>query len=253
VYLNNKLSFFENTLILNAGLRHDEHETFGGKTTYRIGAVYNIMPAAMRIRSNYGTGFTAPTFNQLFWPGFGNPDLKPEESSAWEIGIDKEILKDRVSLSVTYFDQKYANLIAGWPLRNIAKAQVRGIEADTVLMVSDAVNIKVGYAYLDSKDKETGKRLPRSPRDKVSVSADYRKNNLMLNAQYIFVGRQYDGVGERDELGAYSLVNLSASYRVSRKITLFGRVHNLFDEKYEEAKGYGVYGLSAFGGLKVSF
>jgi vitamin B12 transporter len=257
VYLNNKLSFFDNALILNAGLRHDEHKTFGGKTTYRIGAVYNIMPAAMRIRGNYGTGFTAPTLNQLFWPDVGwfkgNPDLKPEESSSWEIGIDKEILKDKISLSVTYFDQEYKNLIAGWyPPRNIAKAQVKGIEADTALKVSDAVNIKVGYAYLDSKDKETGKKLPRSPKDKVSISTDYRKNNLMLNAQYIYIGKRYDRDRERDELGAYSLVNLSASYRVSKGITLFGRVHNLFDEKYEEARGFGTYGLSVFGGLRVS-
>jgi vitamin B12 transporter len=257
VYLNNKISFFDNALILNAGLRHDEHETFGGKTTYRIGAVYNIMPASMRIRGNYGTGFTAPTLNQLFWPDVGwfkgNPDLKPEESSSWEIGIDKEILKDKISLSVTYFDQEYKNLIAGWyPPRNIAKAQVKGIEADTALKVSNAVNIKVGYAYLDSKDKETGKKLPRSPKDKVSISTDYRKNNLMLNAQYIYIGKRYDRDRERDELGAYSLVNLSASYRVSKEVTLFGRVHNLFNEKYEEARGFGTYGLSVFGGLRVS-
>ncbi len=257
LYLNNKLSFFDNTLILNAGLRHDVHETFGSKTTYRIGAVYDIKPASMRIRGNYGTGFKSPTLNQLFWPDVGwfkgNPDLKPEESSAWEIGIDKRVLKDKIFLSLTYFDQKYKNLIAGWyPPRNIAKAEVKGIEADADLKVSDTVNIKIGYAYLDSKDKETNKKLPRSPKDKVSISADYRKNNLLLNVQYIYMGKQYDRAREGDELKAYSLVNLSASYKVSKEITLFGRIHNLFDQKYEEAKGFNTYGLSIFGGIRMS-
>jgi len=258
VYLNNKLKFFKESLIINAGLRYDDHEMFGSETTYRVGAVYNIKPADMRIRGNYGIGFRAPTLNDLFWPGAGNPNLKPEKSSSWEIGIEKDIAKDKLSVSITYFDQTYNDLIQWaevapwvWQPQNIAKAEVRGIEADAKLKLTDNINVKAGYAYLDTEDT-VGKKLSGRPRDKVSISADYRKNNLMLNTQYIYVGKRYNREGERDELGAYSLVNLNASYKVSKEITLFGRIHNLFDKKYEEVKDFGVYGLSAFGGLRIS-
>ena len=86
VYLNNILKLFNESLVLNAGLRHDDYETFGGKTTYRVGAVYAFKGADLRIKGSYGTGFRAPSFNELFWPadplygGGGNPDLKPEEN-----------------------------------------------------------------------------------------------------------------------------------------------------------------------------
>jgi len=257
LYLNNKLCLYDNALILNAGLRHDNHETFGSKTTYRIGVVKNIIPDQMRIRGSYGTGFRAPTLNELFWPDVGwfkgNPNLKPEETSAWEMGVEKNIFKDRLSLSLAYFEQKYTDLIVGWyPPQNIAKAEVKGIEANASLKVTDALTINADYTYLNTEDKTTGKKLPRSPKDKVTISADYRKNNLVLNAQYIYVGKRYDRDRERDELKAYSLVNLGAAYEVSKGITLFGRVHNLFDKKYEEAKGFGTYGLSIFGGIRMS-
>lgn len=86
LYLNNKLKLFKEDVVFNAGLRYDDHETFGSKTTHRIGAVYNIKPAALRIKSSYGTGFRAPTLNELFyqdlWGSSGNLNLRPERCTS---------------------------------------------------------------------------------------------------------------------------------------------------------------------------
>ncbi len=257
LYLNNKLMLFKESLVLNAGIRYDDHETFGDITTFRIGALYNVEPAVLRIKSSYGTGFRAPTLNELFWPsdplfgGGGNPDLKPEETNSWEIGIEKDIFDKKAVLSVTYFEQDYDELISGWPPVNIAEAEMKGIEIDAALKLSDTLNIAAGYTYLDTEDKETGSRLPFRPKDKLNLSIEFSAEVISVIANYIFVGERFDNFVSRD-LSSYSLVNLAGSYRLTKSMTLFVRIDNLFDEDYEEAGSYGTPGISVFGGIKIN-
>lgn len=255
LYLNNKLKLLQETVIFNAGLRYDDYETFGNRTTYRIGVLYNIKPASLILKSSYGTGFRAPALNELFFPFYGNKNLKPEETTSWEIGLEKGIVKDRVSVSLTYFSQNYENLIETDPLTftaaNIAKAEIKGLEANTVLKVSDNLNIKAGYAYLDTKDKTTEQRLSLRPKDKLSVSAEFSAKDISVVADYIFVGQRYDSSVKRD-LSSYSLVNLSSNYAIKKWLTIFARINNLFDADYEEAGSYGTPGFSVYGGMKVS-
>ena len=257
LYFNNKLKLLKEALVFNAGLRYDDHETFGSKTTYRVGAVYNIKPAELRIKGSYGTGFRSPNFNELFWPadpkwgGGGNPNLKPEKTNSWEAGIEKDFLNEKVMLSATYFDQKYDDLISGWPPVNIAKAEVKGIEVDATLKVTDNINIKAGYTYLDTEDKATGQSLPLRPTDKLNLSAEFSTKDMSVIADYTFVSERYDSWVSRN-LSSYSLVNLSSSYKMTRGLTIFARIDNLLDEDYEEAGGYGTPGLSIFGGIRVS-
>ena len=133
LYLNNTLKLLNDSLILNAGLRYDDNEISGNKTTYRIGAVYNVRPLAVRIKSSYATGFRAPTLNELFFPFYGNINLKPETSTAWEAGFEKDFFGERVTLMLTYFDQEYKNLIQTdpftWTAENIGRAKIEGIES----------------------------------------------------------------------------------------------------------------------------
>jgi len=255
LYLNNKLKLLQETLIFNAGLRYDDYETFGNRTTYRIGALYNIKPASLILKSSYGTGFRAPALNELFYPFYGNKNLKPEETRSWEIGLEKGIVKDRVSVSLTYFSQNYENLIETDPLTftaaNIARAEIKGLEANTKLKISDNLNIKAGYTYLDTKDKSTEQRLPLRPKDKLSVSAEFSAKDISVVADYIFVAQRYDSSVKRD-LSSYSLVNLSSNYAIKKWLTIFARINNLFDADYEEFGSYGTPGFSVYGGMKVS-
>jgi vitamin B12 transporter len=255
LYLNNTLKLLKDGLILSAGLRYDDREKFGNKSTYRMGALYTIKPVEMSIRTSYGTGFRAPAFNELFFPFYGNLKLKPEDTSSWEIGIVKDFIKDKLSLSLTYFDQKYNNLIDTNPLTftavNIAKAEIKGLEASAWFKLSDNVRFTTGYTHLDTEDKLTGKRLSLRPNDKVNLSAAYSLKDLSLVADFTYVGNRVDSSVKRT-LSSYSVVNISSSYRIKKGLTVFARIDNLFDTDYEESGSFNTPGFSIYGGLKVA-
>jgi vitamin B12 transporter len=263
LYLNNKLRLLNDDLVINAGLRYDDHETFGSETTYRIGTVYDFRPADLRIKSSYGTGFRAPTLNELFYEGVmgsGNPNLKPEKSNSWEIGVEKDIVKDRAMVSLIYFDQDYKELIDWietppgswtWTPQNITRSEVKGIEIGASIKITENTLLKTSYTYLDTENKETGKRLPGRPEDKLNMTVKYSKGDTTILARYTFVGEAYDDVNNSEKLASYSLVNLSSSYKLTRNIKLFGRIDNLLDEDYEVAKDYNTAGFSAFAGVKL--
>jgi vitamin B12 transporter len=252
-YLNNKLKLFDDALVLNAGLRIDDHEAFGDHTTYRAGAVYGIKQAGLRLRASYGTGFSAPTLNQLYYPYYGNPDLRPEESKGWEAGMEKDLMGDRLTLSLTYFEQDYEDLIQTdpntWTAQNIGEAEVKGIELGGSLKATDYLTITASYTHLDTEDKETGERLTRRPDDKLNITIRCSRGRVNGLLSYTYVGDAYDASAGRD-LDSYSLLNLSGSYRLRDNIEIFARVDNLLDEDYETAAGYNTPGISAFAGVK---
>jgi vitamin B12 transporter len=254
-YLNDRLKLASEKLILNAGLRNDDHEIAGKKTTYRAGALYDLSSAGLKLKGNYGTGFRAPTFNELFFPFFGNLDLKPEESKGWDVGFDKEIAKDRASISMSYFDQSFKNLIDFDPntflAANIARAEVKGVETSVTLRTTPETRIRAGHTYLDAKDKDTGDRLSRRPRNKVTVGAEYATANASAVLSYAYVGSRFDSIVQRD-LSSYNLVNVSGTYSISKLVTLFARIDNLFNTRYEEAGSFGTPGFSVFGGIRIS-
>ncbi len=254
-YLNNKLKLLNSDFVLNIGLRYDDHDTFGNKTTYRIGVMHYFSPLNLRIRSSYGTGFRAPTLNELFFPFYGNRDLKPEESSSWEISLDGSYFKKKVGLSLTYFDQEYKNLIQTDPLTytaaNISKAEVKGVEATVSWQMQEYLSLKCGYTYLDTEDKTTGEDLTRRPKNKFLASLEFSKKMVSLLADFLYVDQRFDSSVNRT-LSSYKIVNLSGTYQITKLLTVYGRIENLFDEDYEEVGGYNTRGFSIYGGLKVS-
>jgi vitamin B12 transporter len=255
LYLNNKLKLLGEALIVTAGARYDDLDISGTKTTFRLGAVYNLPHAGTSVRAGYGTGFRAPSLNELFFPFYGNPNLKPEETTSWEVGISKDLFKDKVHLSITYFDQEYENLIWTDPktftAANIKDARVKGMETSVDIQVDDHINIKTGYTYLDTEDRQTGKQLPLRPQDKLNITVDVSIKDFTVVAYYTFVGERFDPSVKRT-LSSYSLVNISSSYRVSKGLTLFARGENLFDEHYEEIGTFETPGFSIYGGIRVS-
>jgi vitamin B12 transporter len=259
LYLNSKVKLLRDSLILNAGLRFDDHETAGSKTTYKVGAAYAIKEAGLAFRTSYGIGFRAPSLNDLFFPGFGNANLKPEESKSFDAGVSKTLFRDRLALSLTYFRQDYKDLIQSDPLTftpvNIARATVRGIETSAALRITDSLDLRAGYTNMDARDKDTNLRLIRRPVDKLSVGAGYTARDFSVLADYIYVGNSFDSISDARngiKLASYSIVNLSGNYRATKLLTLFARVENLFDEDYEVVKGFGTKGISIYGGIRVN-
>src|SRR5262245_22097695 len=133
-----------------AGIRQDEYNVFGSATTYRVTGGYLHQETGTKLRGSYGTGFRAPTINQLYFPGFGNPNLQPEKSQSMDVAIDQSLPNNRGSLSLGYFWTRYRNLILSVPdaaicgvdpvfgftnfcAVNVGQARAQGVEASAKL------------------------------------------------------------------------------------------------------------------------
>lgn len=264
IYLNAKIKLLNSNLILNGGARYDNHQTFGEKITYKIGFLYNLVTYALKIKTNYGTAFKAPTLNDLFWPNtgwlMGNPELKSEKSWAWSAGIEKNFSNNRVTLSLTYFYQKYKDLIQWieilpWTYQpqNIAKASIKGFEVNFDFNITPDLKIKTGYTYLDTENKKTGKYLIYKPDHKFSVIGKYTMGKISLFADYTYTGRRYANNNNQIKLKSYSLLNLSATYKLNPNISFFGRIDNLLNTNYEEVKDYRTPDRSFYVGIRFSY
>jgi vitamin B12 transporter len=259
-YLNSKLKFFNDSLILNAGLRYDDYSTVGSKTTYRVGAAYTNKDVDATVRASYATGFRVPSLNDLFFPFYGNPSLKPEESKSFEAGILKPLFRGKLQLGISYFNTDYTNLIQADPLTftavNIANASIKGVEATASFQATDALSLKAGYTYLDAKDTDTHLPLNWRPTNKVVFGVAYSTPVISLLADYNYVSGRFNSSHDAEigkKLSPYWLVNLSGTYKVSKILSLFVRIENLFDADYEEVLSYGTKGTSVYGGMRATF
>lgn len=245
------------------GIRLDDHSRFGTETTYRIAPAYLIKETETKIKGTFGTGFKAPSLFQLFDPVYGNKDLKPEKSKGWDFGVEQDLLKKRATIGATYFRNDFKDLIdfEGGRYINIAKAKAEGLELFTSVKPFDDLVLRFNYTYTDTEDKRTGEDLLRRPKNKLGLDLNYhflKKGNANLGV--IYVGKRDDKewdpstwTARRVKLDQYTLLNLAASYDITKNFQIFGRVDNLFDKDYEEVSGYGTPGLSFFGGIKLSF
>ena len=252
----------QDRVLFTAGVRQDSFNTFGDATTYRITGGYRIPETGTKFRGSYATGFRAPTINQLFFPGFGNPDLKPEESHGWDVGVDQSLWQDKLFLSVTYFHNDFENLIqnvvAGALLRpeNIGEARTQGWEASFKVDVTQQLSFRGQYTYTSNRDLTNGRRLARVPIDQASLGVSYKPiPALQLHVDYRFVGARNNDANNAPagRLGSFGVVNASATYDINRTVQLFGRVENLGDQQYEEIIGFGTPIRSVFGGVKLTF
>ena len=267
-YIQDQIRLWER-FFTTIGVRIDDHSRFGTETTYRIAPAYLIKETDTKIKGTFGTGFKAPSLYQLFapatlWGPIGNKNLKPEKSRGWDFGAEQDFLNKRLSLGATYFRNDFKDLIdfdfaKGYT--NIAKAKTEGIEVFASVKPIDDLMFRISYTYTDTEDKRTDRDLLRRPKNKLGFDLNYqflKKGNANLGLTY--VGRRDDiffdpstFTSRRVEIGGYTLVNLAASYDITKNFQIFGRVDNLFDKDYVEVSGYGTPGLSFLGGIKLSF
>ncbi len=260
-YLQDRITL-RDSLFTTLGVRVDDHNRFGTETTYRITTAYCINQSGTTIKGSYGTGFKAPTLYQLY-SAYGDETLDPEESTGWDVGVEQTLFGERLKLSATYFSNDFDDLIdydtGLWKYVNVAEALSHGIELVATLMPTDDLTIRAGYTYTDTQDKTTGEDLLLRARNRFGFNVNYRiLNKANINLDISHIGSRYDNdfstwPATRVRLDPYTLVNLAASYCITGSVQLFSRVENLFDEEYEEVKGYGTAGFSVYGGLKVTF
>ncbi|WP_421216210.1 TonB-dependent receptor domain-containing protein [Aeromonas jandaei] len=224
--------------------RTDDNQQYGRHNTWSAASGLDI-DENHNVRLSYGTGFKAPTFNQLYYPGSENPTLKPEESKNLELG-----LSGRYSVwdwSVNLYRNRIDNLI--YCLTSMSytcnpkntTADIKGVETE-IGIDTGPVHHRLSYDYTRAKDKgNQDLQLLRRAEHKGSWIADTRFDATTLTTELLYVGKRYDNnwaTNQRVELGAYTLLNLAASYEVTQQFTLGGRIDNLFDRDYAPAYGY---------------
>lgn len=255
-------------LSLTGGVRYDDHETFGGTTTFSASGAYSPNDGDTVIRASYGEGFKAPALFQLF-SEFGNFDLDPEESESWDVGITHSFLDGRAQVGVTYFERDGTNEIvflscAGSLLPpclvddppfgtydNIALTRADGWEFGVALQPIDGFDVSLNYSIIDAFDETTGNRLPRRAEETASLVVDYRmENGFGIGTTILVVGDSFDNASNSNRIDGYALADLRVSYGITENLEVFGRIENVTDEEYETVLGFGQPGRSVFGGVR---
>jgi vitamin B12 transporter len=246
------------------GIRLDDHSEIGSKTTYRIAPAYFIKKTGTKIRGTYGTGERAPSLYQLYapatvWGPVGNTNLKPEESEGWDFGIDQDLFNEKVTLGITYFNNKFKNLIDydnALGYINIGKAGTDGVEFSARIKARDNLTFDLSYTCMDTENQDTGESLLRRPKNKFSVDTNYsfsEKGSVNLRVLYTGQRRDWMPYPSSGIVGGHTVVNIATKYNITRQIQLFGRIENLLNRKYQEVYGYGTPGFSMYGGVKIEF
>jgi vitamin B12 transporter len=244
-------------------LRHDDNDRFEDASTYRLQASYRLADTT-RLRATAGTGIKNPNNFELFGfttSGFvGNPNLKPETSTGWDIGIDQDFWDGKGRVSATYFEARLKNEIETTFVTTNNAAGVsdrRGLELTLDAALSDDVTLNAAYTYLEAH--QGGAREIRRPPHIASLNLNYRfldRASATLSVRYN--GEQDDTLfsffGPQSVVNkAFTLVNVNASYDLTDNIQAFGRVENLFDENYEEVFSYRSPGIAAYAGIRTRF
>ncbi len=259
-WTDNSISY--QNFILNLGIRIDDNSDFGNEVTYSASSRYNLDSLGSNFHASFGTGFKAPSFNELFFPNFGNPELDAEESTSYDLGL-KYYLSKKANFDVTLFYNDFDNLISfdssTFLAENISDARARGVESVLNYDICPGLSMNLNYVYNDTKDENTGFALARRARHKAGVQFFVEPaDNLDLTFSYRLVNSRRENDGSR--LDNFELADLSMNYSLgnsldnsflSKGTKLFLRLDNLFDEDYSEVAGFATAGFSAFAGIEI--
>jgi vitamin B12 transporter len=242
---------------LTAGVRWDEHSQFGSAWSPR--ATLTWRRSGWKLRGSAGTAFRAPSVGELYYPFSGNPDLDPERSVSFDVGVERDLGRGRAEVSV--FWNEYRDLIvydfARFTNFNVGRARTRGVELGWRQAVGPNTAIDAGYTYLDTEDLETGLSLIRRPEHAGFIGVTWRPiARLELVPRVVFVGERGDAdaldTTRRVENPAYWRLDLQARFTAGA-LAPFLRGQNLTDEDYAEADGFPAAGRRLSGGVEVRF
>lgn len=222
-------------LTIDSGLRYDHNGQFGGATTYNVGASWEITPDLVG-RASYGTGFRAPTFSDLYYPGFSNPDLRPEKSRSYEVGLNWRPSRDTtldIAFYQTWLTDAIASVAPTYIPFNVGRAKVSGIEAEIGHQFNDAWGGKVSLDYRKPINEDNGLYIPNRDRFKATAEIDFKASEkLSLNGKVLYAAARYSNVDNTTKLPAYVTVDFVADYAVDPTSSIKFSVENLFDEQY---------------------
>ncbi len=226
---------------VQASVRGDDNQQFGHHATGSVG--YGLaFGGNWRLTASAGTGFKAPTFNDLYYPGFSNPALLPEESRSTNLGIAR--FGDGWNWTLNAFQTRIDQLIGydtGFNLVNIDRARIRGAEMTGFASLA-GFDINAELSYLDARNDSggtnDGNRLPRRARNTGRLDVDRAFGQLRVGISAIGASARHDDVANSARLAGYGLVDLRVEYALAPAWTLQARAGNVFDRRYETIAWY---------------
>lgn len=224
-------------------LRSDRNSQFGDSTTGFAGYGYRFSQA-WRAHVSHGTSFVAPSFNQLYYPGFGTPTLQPEEGRNTDIGLSWSQAGHTVKL--VHFDNKIRGFIPSGPLpANVPRARIDGWTLGYDGSVG-ALALRASLESIDPRNELNGRQLARRSKTQAMLGADYGMGDWTLGGTLLHVGKRFDDANNSFVLDSYTTLDLHASYALSKNWTLQAQLRNLSDEAYETTRGYNQPGRGVF-------
>ena len=260
-------------VFLQTSLRHDRNEDFDDATTWRASAAWWVSDAT-KLRASLGTGVKNPTFSERFgyFTNFiGNPDLQPERSRGWEVGIDRAFGSD-LSVQLTYFRADLEDEIAGFVFdpstggftaaNDSGESERRGLELSAQWQATEQISVTAAYTYLNASERAPNggdQDEIRRPTDSASLGVAWQVSetfNLYIRGDHN--GEQDDfyfpplpPFQARVKLDDYTLLTIGAERKIGAWGAIYGRVENGLDEDYEEVFGFATPGRTYIFGLRV--
>jgi outer membrane cobalamin receptor len=272
-------------VFVTGGVRFEHNASFGNATVPRVAAAWYLHTGTdtfgtTRVHGTAGLGIKEPTILQSYSTNpyyLGNPDLQPEKSRAVDLGVEQRLAHDRVRVDLTWFDNRYRNIIALGQsdpttfysqYMNIGLTRARGAELSGDVALVSGFHAKGGYTFLDSEILEStsdfsevykvGNSALRRPRHSGFVDLAWTGGRATVSVNGSFVGERSDS--DFSSLfppilvnGAYADWDLRASARVTGALSVTGSIDNLFDSDHMEPLGYPVLGRAARVGVRVRF
>lgn len=224
---------------LNA--RRDDNSQFGAATTGFAGYSYKFNPN-WRVQGSYGTSFKAPSFNQLYYPQYGNATTQPETGRNAELSVN--YTQGTHDFKLTRFDQRIRGFITDFPVvTNIPRAHIQGWTLAYQAELGNT-NLRASLDLLDAQNVLTGKKLPRRADQQLTLGMDTRVGNWTLGGDLVSVSKRFDDAANKIELAPFATLDLYANYRINKDWFIQAKVNNLTDKQYELANGYNQPGRS---------
>jgi vitamin B12 transporter len=267
------LSFAERVFV-TPGVRIEDNGTFGTDTNARVAVAYLHRETQTKLRATWGSGITEPGLDQVFGAS-GNPNLSPEQSSAWDVGIDQWLLEDHLRFGVTYFETRLRSLIDfdgnTFTFFNAGSGVTRGIETEVEYGFLGHAVVGGSFTFLRTRTTDIdpaatfagpvlveGEPFIRRPTYSGRFYVGYNDPNaygLFLDA--VFVGSRWDTTFEftrppREKVPSYWKVDVSGFLVLVDGLRAIGRLENLFDSPYEEVIGFPANHANFLVGLEYS-
>ncbi len=226
---------------LQLGLRRDKNEAYGFQTTGNIAWGVDL-PQHIRLIASYGTAYRAPTFNDLYYPFSGNPDLKPESSKSAELELRGK--HDIGKWSLSLFQNDIDDMIAWapdasgqWKPSNVNKARIQGVEGSISTTLAHW-DINLSLTLLDPKDTKRDTQLQRRAKQYMTIDSDRTFSKFSFGATFRAQGPTYDDVDNNVRVAGFATVDLRTAYKINKELKTQIKLTNLLNKQYQAANGY---------------